>query len=711
MANIYEEKSEPLHELMSRASRDGDATVLIPDLQRPYVWTPNQVSLLVDSLIRGWPFGTLLMWKLGHDEIQSIPHRQFWRVADRTEDGDGNALTRKDPPASYQMVLDGQQRLQSLLIALGGDGWGFKMEDREWAEELQDRRPRGRQGKFRHWSKGCLCFDLDQFLNDYAAGDGLLSVDFQNVLRWVITDPADGQSKWKKPETYEEPLLRSFNAVHKGRFIRLSRLWAVATPNPNIKESGFHKPLRTFLEAEGAPATTIDKALAPLAELMTTLVAVKLSKVTFLELIAFNKDIWSEDSYNEAIVSIFTRLNTGGRTLTREEITLAWLKVGWDATATGGKSGGECFEALLKALGEQKLQIGMDNLVSAVSVLWAVSHNGGKLLENKDLLKGDVIRPMANALAKDWARVSRAILECTKVVVERDLSYGLGGQFASLNALAILWAWHFLAVSWEAEHGLTELQKDDFEKSCLSSLTSHVDRWLLGSQWAGRWTGSSNRAMAGYVKDLSLDAVSLKGEADYVKADSILGERLTLLVSDTIADATKYIETLTVQTRERVSVYRNVLWVWHRVELTRWKMSQIQLRTGKSKTTTPDVDHTVAYELWERMLTAEVPEGFENLEEALPISNRLGNCSLLDKSFNVSKSNKPLKSFINEVHEFKNNKVAAADWAKSLAIGEIMLDPSNATTTSIKVAIDERDELIRKEVIEFVKGTRSRVDV
>jgi len=41
-------------------------------------------------------------------------------------------MIRKDPPAQYHMVLDGQQRLQSLLLALGGDGWGFKLEDRDW---------------------------------------------------------------------------------------------------------------------------------------------------------------------------------------------------------------------------------------------------------------------------------------------------------------------------------------------------------------------------------------------------------------------------------------------------------------------------------------------------------------------------------------------------------------------------------------------------
>ncbi len=184
MANIYEENAEGLNQLLDRARTDDGATVLIPDLQRPYVWTPNQVSLLIDSLIRGWPFGTLLMWKVGQADLQNIPHRQFWRVVDRTVDGNGSAISRRDPPALYHMVLDGQQRLQSLLLALGGDAWGFRLEDRDWALELQDRRLRSRQGKYRHWSKASLCFDLDRFAEEYAAGRGLLGVDFRNVLQW-----------------------------------------------------------------------------------------------------------------------------------------------------------------------------------------------------------------------------------------------------------------------------------------------------------------------------------------------------------------------------------------------------------------------------------------------------------------------------------------------------------------------------------------------
>src|SRR6266436_2188154 len=89
MGNVYRHDSQRLHELLDKASASGGATMLIPDLQRPYVWTPNQVTLLIDSLIRGWPFGTLLLWKVNHQELHGIPFRPFWTVVDRTGEPNG----------------------------------------------------------------------------------------------------------------------------------------------------------------------------------------------------------------------------------------------------------------------------------------------------------------------------------------------------------------------------------------------------------------------------------------------------------------------------------------------------------------------------------------------------------------------------------------------------------------------------------------------
>src|SRR5438876_5167936 len=112
---IYDHDSRPLMDILHDAAADHGATLLIPDLQRPYVWTPSQVTLLVDSLLRGWPFGTLLLWSVHKEELAGIPSRPFWRVADRSGEFDDQQVGKSNPPAQFRMVLDGQQRLQSLL--------------------------------------------------------------------------------------------------------------------------------------------------------------------------------------------------------------------------------------------------------------------------------------------------------------------------------------------------------------------------------------------------------------------------------------------------------------------------------------------------------------------------------------------------------------------------------------------------------------------
>jgi hypothetical protein len=710
MANIYEEKSEPLHQMLDRSRGDDGATVLIPDLQRPYVWTPNQVALLVDSLIRGWPFGTLLMWKVTHGELQTIPHRAFWRTVVRTADADGSAVTRKDPPAQFHMVLDGQQRVQSLLLALGGDAWGFQLEDRTWAQELQDRRPRGRPGKKRHWSKACLCFDLDQFSEEYSARGSLLGVDFRNVLQWAITDPTEGQSKWPKPDNYEEPLPRAYAKENLGRFVRLSRLWSAAAPNPNIKEAQFQKVIQELFEKEGIPKSKLDSIQAPMGELMTTLRDLKLSKVTYLELLPYDEQLWCEDDYNDAIVNIFTRLNTAGRTLTREEITLAWLKVGWEPEAAGNEPAGTCFQALLSAINARGLNIEMDDLVGAVSLIWSVCCNDGQLLASRDLLRGVVIRPMASALAQRWKVIERTIVEGLDIVRLRGLEYGAGNHYASVNALAIIWAWLYLGNQWSLERTLSVPQRDEFEKRQQATLAGVVDRWLIGSQWAGRWSGSSQKFVEALVKDLHSDALVLRTSMTIDEAQNVLALRATALVKGLESDATNYVNNVATGARERVSLYRNVLWVWHRLDARRWDMSGIPLKVGKSGLSI-DVDHVVSFSLWKRRISGAALADVTDTAEAEAIANSLGNCSLLEKTFNISKSGTTMRSFLEQVYEFKSGKASIADWSAALALTDALVDPAHVSVDSIARDIGVRDRQVRDEVIDFIRGTKARVDV
>jgi len=651
------------------------------------------------------------MWKVNHDALHAIPHREFWQVVDRTDAGVGAKMIRRDPPATYHMVLDGQQRVQSLLLALCGDGWGFKLEDRRWSEELTGTRPRGRRPKYPHWSKGTLCFDLLAFLEEYQQCEDVIGIDYRNVLVWAITDPANGQSTWSKPDNYNDPLPKTFSKENKGRLLRLGRLWSAVAANPNLKEKQFRDQLAPFLEEHAVAAETVSELLSPMGELMSTLRDIKLSKITYLELRPYDDTLWTEDEYNGAVVNIFTRLNTAGRTLTREEITFAWLKVGWDESATGNRTAGACFETLLQQIRNKGLPVEMDDLVRAVSFLWSVSYRDGILLSDKDLLKGNTVRPMAGDLARAWDDVVEAMGMVLDVARERDLQYGQNAQYYSINAISVLWAWWFLSRRWLHRHHLSVTERDSFDKALKDSLEKNVDRWLICSHWAGRWSGSSSKVVAGYAADLNTDQAAVVKQSAAGDALKILLDRMEAFVDGIVSDAVSHAQTYSVDQRQHVSRYSTLLWVWHRLDKTRWKMSRIPLRTGRRQKCDLEVDHLVAYALWEKKVKALPPNDADEEHELMQAINALGNCSLLEKTFNISKSDRSLADFISEVHEFKNGSVAADDWRTALTIPPEAFDPAKPTVAEIRDVVDKRDEQMRSELVKFVQGQLERQDL
>lgn len=77
----------------------------LPEIQRHYVWRATRVRDLLDSLYRGYPSGSILMWETD----EPVPTREF-AIAQDT-----NAF------AGRKLLLDGQQRLTSLTAVLNGD--------------------------------------------------------------------------------------------------------------------------------------------------------------------------------------------------------------------------------------------------------------------------------------------------------------------------------------------------------------------------------------------------------------------------------------------------------------------------------------------------------------------------------------------------------------------------------------------------------------
>lgn len=180
----------------------------------------------------------------------------------------------------------------------------------------------------------------------------------------------------------------------------LSRLREQAPTHLKPPERTFREKLKPLLLAHELSQDTLEEVLGPLAELMTKIVDIKQANVSFLQLAPFDLEVGgSQDIYNDAIVNIFTRLNTACRALSRQEITFAWIKNGWgDGKKTGNRTAGRCFDDLKDSLAEVGVGIDIDSLVGTVSAMWSVIHRHGALLSASDLLRGEKVRPMAMVL-------------------------------------------------------------------------------------------------------------------------------------------------------------------------------------------------------------------------------------------------------------------------------------------------------------------------
>jgi len=252
---------------------------------------------------------------------------------------------------------------------------------------------------------------------------------------------------------------------------------------------------------------------------------------------------------------------------------------------------------------------------------------------------------------------------------------------------------------------------DAYEKKVAELLDEWMDRWLICSQWAGRWGSSSGTTLASYAKDLHNDGQKLTTTTDATTALTVIEDHIAALTDGIIKDAVQYAQTLAVSQREQVSRYNRLLWLWHRLDAERWKMSSIPLRSGRRQDVELEVDHNIAHALWESKVNAAPSKDEEEAQELLQEINRLGNCSLLEKNFNISKSDKSLRTFLAGVHEFKSGKLKIDDWATALALGPTFLDPEKFTLKEIEEAINQREEHIRKEIVEFIQGARQRQDL
>lgn len=253
----------------------------------------------------------------------------------------------------------------------------------------------------------------------------------------------------------------------------------------------------------------------------------------------------------------------------------------------------------------------------------------------------------------------------------------------------------------------------------MAELDALMDRWLICTQWAGIWANVTAQSLGGFATRLSECAKTLGTIPDVTGVVAALRAQLDVELKGIEQAAVNGVLAMNADDRQQVRTYYTALWIWNRLDPTRWKQAQLALRLSSRRQSTLEVDHIVACDLWRSKLETLPPAqpksddapNSVSREEAAPRMNELGNCMLLEKNFNISKSNKPLQEFLKGVHEFKEGTMTIDSWAAALDLEMAQVDSSPTSVEALLGLFVQRTQKIKRDLEEFVRGNSARVDL
>lgn len=94
--------------------------LLLPSIQRRFVWDTNQIEFLFDSIMQDYPINTFMFWLVTDPKIKNqFRFYDFLRKYIEYKGGNNEERNTKGYD-DFKAVIDGQQRLNSLYIGLKG---------------------------------------------------------------------------------------------------------------------------------------------------------------------------------------------------------------------------------------------------------------------------------------------------------------------------------------------------------------------------------------------------------------------------------------------------------------------------------------------------------------------------------------------------------------------------------------------------------------
>jgi len=257
-----------VEELVSDIQR---GTIKKPEMQREYVWRATRVRDLLDSLYRGYPSGTILLWQSGEE----VPTADF------------AVKTESSTLGSSLLLLDGQQRLTSLSSVIRGEP--IIVREKKKLRSVD------------------ILFNLEH-------PDELLTVtEIDDALNSDFSDEDD-----EEDDDEEESLLEKFNQF---TFI-VSNNQLASSPNwVNVTQVFQSSSDAEFLKRAG---------ITSLEDPLYIKYTERLRKLRDIKKYVYRLDVLEPTLSYEEVTEIFIRVNSLGVKLRSADLALAQITAKWN---------------------------------------------------------------------------------------------------------------------------------------------------------------------------------------------------------------------------------------------------------------------------------------------------------------------------------------------------------------------------------------------
>jgi uncharacterized protein with ParB-like and HNH nuclease domain len=258
--------------------------IVLPAIQRDFVWKEEQLCQLLDSIMRRYPTGIILMWET-YDDIQFRHFDKNYIYRNKLIYSENNHKKR------IRIVLDGQQRLQSLYVALYGT-----------------------------YNDKSLYFDVLS---------GKESDDYKEekyIFRLLIADEAfEFNNKIESSLTPQEGEPREKGERDLSFYIKVSDLFEMSA---NEKQALRKTLIKKYMLSD-LDELRLESNLARLDEVLT-----KDENILKASVIDQNLPIKSQERKSLSdVLEIFVRINRLGTPLNRSDLLFSMLKLNWKESA------------------------------------------------------------------------------------------------------------------------------------------------------------------------------------------------------------------------------------------------------------------------------------------------------------------------------------------------------------------------------------------